>query len=474
MLNSQYRKLPQVGEFVSRAQMQQLVDIYSEELVTEASRRVIARLRTRLKQGAMTDAELQIDIAQLGESVALELANDRAQSLRSVINATGVILQTNLGRAPLSQAAIRRIEEVASGYCNLEFDLTSGERSQRGSSIEKLILRLLAAKASAAPSRSALVVNNCAAATYIALNSLAEGGEVIVSRGELVEIGGGFRIPDILRKSGALLREVGTTNRTRISDYAAAITPATRILLRVHRSNFRIEGFTERPTLEELIHLGQRASVPVFEDQGTGGAVPLDEYGIEDEAYWPRSASSDLDLVASSGDKLLGGPQCGILVGKSSIIETIRSNPLYRAFRVDKLTYAALEGTLRAYLDGNHESIPAIRMLAMQPEAVERRCHACADALRSPALHTHVIATRSLVGGGTTPGASLPSFAVALEHTGMNETTLAARLRRLDPPIVGRISDHRVLLDLRTVPEEYDELLVRQIGAAFRTSEPEE
>ena len=375
-MNSQYRKLPQVGEFVSRAEMRQLVDIYSEELVTEASRRVIARLRSRLKQDAMTDVELQIDIEQLGESVALELANDRAQSLRSVINATGVILQTNLGRAPLSQAAIRRIEEVASGYCNLEFDLTSGERSQRGSSIEKVILRLLAAKAGAAASRSALVVNNCAAATYLALNSLAEGGEVIVSRGELVEIGGGFRIPDILRKSGALLREVGTTNRTRVSDYAAAITPATRLLLRVHRSNFRIEGFTERPTLEELIHLGQRASVPVFEDQGTGCAVHLDDYGIEDEAYWPDSTSSDLDLVAASGDKLLGGPQCGILVGKSAIIETIRSNPLYRAFRVDKLTYAALEGTLSAYFDGNRESIPVIRMLAMQPEAVERRCHA--------------------------------------------------------------------------------------------------
>jgi L-seryl-tRNA(Ser) seleniumtransferase len=472
--NNQYRRLPQVGEFVSRAQMQQLLEIYSEELVTEASRRVIARLRSRLKQGAMTDAELQIDIDQLGESVALELANDRAQSLRSVINGTGVILQTNLGRAPLSEAAIRRIEEVAGGYCNLEFDLTSGERGQRGSSIEKLILHLLAVKDSAAASRSALVVNNCAAATYLALNSLADGGEVIVSRGELVEIGGGFRIPDILRKSGALLREVGTTNRTRISDYAAAITPATRLLLRVHRSNFRIEGFTERPTLEELVHLGERASVPVFEDQGTGCAVHLDEYGIEDEAYWPDSASSDLDLVASSGDKLLGGPQCGILVGKSSIIETIRSNPLYRAFRVDKLTYAALEGTLIDYLDGNRESIPAIRMLAIRPEAVERRCHACADALRSPALRAHVVATRSLVGGGTAPGASLPSFAVALEHTGMNETTLAAQLRRLDPPIVGRISDHRVLLDLRTVPEEHDELLVRRIGAAFRTSEPEE
>jgi L-seryl-tRNA(Ser) seleniumtransferase len=198
------------------------------------------------------------------------------------------------------------------------------------------------AKGTFAASRSALVVNNCAAATYLALNSLAEGGEVIVSRGELVEIGGGFRIPDILRKSGTVLREVGTTNRTRISDYADAITPATRLLLRVHRSNFRIEGFTERPTLQELIHLGAQSSVPVFEDQGTGCAVHLDQYGINDEAYWPESVSNGLDLVASSGDKLFGGPQCGILVGRSAIIETIRRNPLYRAFRVDKLTYAAL------------------------------------------------------------------------------------------------------------------------------------
>jgi L-seryl-tRNA(Ser) seleniumtransferase len=318
------------------------------------------------------------------------------------------------------------------------------------------------------------VVNNCAAATYLALNSLAEGGEVIVSRGELVEIGGGFRIPDILRKSGAVLREVGTTNRTRISDYADAITPATRLLLRVHRSNFRIEGFTERPTLQELIHLSAQSSVPVFEDQGTGCAMHLDQYAINDEAYWPESVSSGLDLVASSGDKLLGGPQCGILVGRSAIIESIRSNPLYRAFRVDKLTYAALEGTLSAYLDGNRESIPVIRMLAVQPEAIERRCHAWADALRSSVLHASVVATRSLVGGGTTPGASLPSFAVALEHTGTSETTLAERLRRVDPPIVGRTCDRRVWLDLRTVPEDQDDLLIRRIGAAFRTSELEE
>jgi L-seryl-tRNA(Ser) seleniumtransferase len=469
--NGQFRRLPQVGEFVGRDQMQHLLGMYPEDLVTEASRRVIARVRTQLQQGAMPEDELELAIEQLGESVAAELARDRARSLRSVINATGVILQTNLGRAPLSQAAIRKVDEVASGYCNLEFDLASGERGQRGLSVEKLILRLLGTKGTAADAdlgpRSALVVNNCAAATYLALNTLAEGGEVIVSRGELVEIGGGFRIPDILRKSGAVLREVGTTNRTRIGDYAGAITPETRLLLRVHRSNFRIEGFTERPSLQELIHLGTRASVPVFEDQGTGCAVHLDEYGIDDEAYWPESASSGVDLVSSSGDKLFGGPQCGILVGKSAIIEAIRSNPLYRAFRVDKLTYAALEGTLVTYLDGDQESIPAIRMLAMQPEEVQRRCIVWADALRSGALHAQVVPTKSVVGGGTTPGASLPSFAVALDHSSISETTLAARLRGLDPPIVGRIYDRRVWLDLRTVPEDQDDLLIRRIVEEF-------
>lgn len=478
--NRQYRRLPQVGEFVSRDQIQQLLDIYPEDLVTDASRRVIARLRSQLQQGAMADEELEIAIEQLGESVAAELAKDRAQSLRPVINATGVILQTNLGRAPLSNAAIRSIQSVVAGYCNLEFDLASGERGHRGIGVEKLILRLLATKRTTAvdanaTERSALVVNNCAAATYLALNTLAEGGEVIVSRGELVEIGGGFRIPDVLRKSGALLREVGTTNRTRISDYAAAITSATRLLLRVHRSNFRIEGFTERPSLQELIHLGAGASVPVFEDQGTGCVVGLDEYGIEDEAYWPSSASSGLDLVSCSGDKLLGGPQCGILVGKRAIIEMIRSNPLYRAFRVDKLTYAALEGTLSTYLDGDPESIPVIRMLAMQPKEVQKRCNRWADALRSGVMQAEVVATRSVVGGGTAPGASLPSFAVVLEHTSLSETALAAQLRRLDPPIVGRICDRRVWLDLRTVPEDQDDFLIRRIGAVFNaTSKLEE
>ena len=274
---------------------------------------------------------------------------------------------------------------------------------------------------------------------------------MIVSRGELVEIGGGFRIPEILRKSGAILREVGTTNRTRVADYASAITPQTRLILRVHRSNFRLEGFTERPSMQALIEVGAQNSIPVFEDQGTGCLVRLDAYGIPDESCWLDSATAGLSLVASSGDKLLGGPQCGILVGRRPLIDRIRENPLYRTYRVDKLTYAALEATLIDYLNGKQESIPAIAMLAMGAETIRLRCEAVAAAVRSPSLTTGVVPTRSVVGGGTTPGASLPSFAVALQHIELSEHTLASRLRRLDPPIVSRVANQRVVLDLRTV-----------------------
>src|SRR3984885_10632079 len=468
MLNSQYRKLPQLGEFVSRAQMQQLVDIYSEDLVTEASRRVIARLRTRLTHGAMTAAELQGDIEQLGESFAIEIANDRAQSLRSVINATGVILQTNLGRAPLSHAAIRRIEEVASGYCNLEFDLISGERSQRGASIEKLILRLLAAKASAAPSRSALVVNNCAAATFLALNSLAEGGEVIVSRGELVEIGGGFRIPEILAKSGAILREVGTTNRTRLADYENAISPATRLILRVHQSNFSMEGFVERPALRDLVALGKRANVPVFHDQGTGLIASLEPLGIGSEPTLPDSLQVGSDLIAASGDKLLGGPQCGLLIGRVELVQRIRKNPLYRTYRVDKLIYAALEATLMDYAAQKDSSIPVQRMLNIAAEEIFARCEWISRQVNSAELAAQAVPVESLIGGGTAPTARLQSAAVSLHHALLQPQALLLALRRLDPPVVGRIYEDHVLLDLRTVEPEFDPTLVsllHQIGS---------
>ncbi len=467
-----YRRLPQLGAFLDSSAAGGLLETFPRELVADAARNVLLRLRKEIEENALTVPLLERKLERLKETVAAELHDAVQPSLRAVINATGVILQTNLGRAPLSQAALRRIHEVASGYCNLEFDLDTGERSKRDVHIEKLIPRVLTVLSGKPADRvpestAALVVNNCAAATFLALNSLAEGGEVIVSRGELVEIGGGFRIPEILRKSGAMLREVGTTNRTRVADYASAITPQTRLILRVHRSNFRLEGFTERPSIEALIELGAQNSIPVFEDQGTGCVARLDAYGIQDESCWLDSATAGLSLVASSGDKLLGGPQCGILVGRRPLIDRIRENPLYRTYRVDKLTYAALETTLLAYLNGKQESIPAVAMLAMDAETIRLRCEALAAAVRSPFLKTEAVPTRSVVGGGTTPGASLPSFAVALQHTELNEHALASRLRRLEPPIVSRVANQRVLLDLRTVPAGKDATLVALLQKHF-------
>ncbi|MGI8770515.1 MAG: L-seryl-tRNA(Sec) selenium transferase [Acidobacteriaceae bacterium] len=473
-----YRRLPQLGELVESCLLIESVRAYRRELVVDAARAQVVEMREEIAAGTYTAASLDEEVRALPHAIAAQVANGLRPTLRSVINATGVILHTNLGRAPLSEAALARVVEVAKGYCNLELDLGSGERSRRDDHIEDILLRLVALligepEREVASTRAALVVNNCAAATFLALNSLAEGGEVIVSRGELVEIGGGFRIPDILRKSGSLLREVGTTNRTRINDYAAAITSDTRLILRVHQSNFKIEGFTERPSLPDLIALSRQASVPVFEDQGTGCMVPLDTYGMTQEASLIESLRAGPDLVAASGDKLLGGPQCGMLIGGKDLIAKIRANPLLRAFRVDKMTYAALQATLLAYLTGDTESIPTLHMLAIAPERIRQRCEALAKALHSHTLATaHTLAiecveVRSVVGGGTTPGASLPSFAVALRHGEFNATSLAAALRRLDPAVLARTQEDRVLLDLRTVPEEMDAVLVRLLQVEF-------
>ena len=470
--NDLYRKLPQLGDVLEGGPALVLLRLYSRDLVARSTRTVLARLRAEISAGAQTAETLESQLSTLPEAIERELRTRLRPRLRRVINATGVILQTNLGRAPLSEAAIAHIAEVAAGYCNIELDLTTGERGRRDALVESLTLEVLSLRSSLEPhalqrTHGAAVVNNCAAATLLALNTLAEGGEVIVSRGELVEIGGGFRVPDILRKSGAILREVGTTNRTRLADYAEAITADTRLILRVHRSNFRIEGFTEQPSLQELATLGAETAIPVFEDQGTGSIVSLDPFGIRNESSWVESAASGIALVASSGDKLLGGPQCGLLVGTRNTIERIRKNPLFRALRVDKLTYAALEATLLAYLSGEEESLPTVSMLRTPAEAIEARCHAWASALASHALSATVVPVRSLVGGGTTPGASLPSFAVALRHAELSEDALLTRLRELDPPIIGRIQNGSVLLDLRTVPAKEDAGLQVLIDNAF-------
>jgi L-seryl-tRNA(Ser) seleniumtransferase len=465
---SLYRKLPQLGELLDQPACQELRRRYSVRLVTDVARAELVRIRAELKAGTCSKEMLLALIANLPASIGDALNRRLRPSLRRVINATGVILQTNLGRAPLSEAAIEHMAEIARGYCNIELDLNTGERTRRDEHVENLILDVLEFRAglpsgTLTQTHAAAVVNNCAAAAFLALNSLAEGGEVIVSRGELVEIGGGFRVPEILAKSGAVLREVGTTNRTRLADYASAITPETRLILRVHQSNFRIEGFTARPSLNDLAELGKERSIPVFEDQGTGCVVNLRGCGIAEESSWVASVASGVSLVACSGDKLLGGPQCGLLVGKREVVEKLRLNPLARALRVDKLIYAALEATLLAYLSGGEQSIPSIGMLHIHKEVLERRCQMLVESIGSEEISAEVVPVCSVVGGGTTPGASLPGFAVALRHTGMNEGIFAARLRRLDPPVIARTGEGRVILDLRTVKVEEDEDLARML-----------
>ncbi len=380
-------------------------------------------------------------------------------SLRPVINATGVILHTNLGRAPLAEAAIRRINEVAGRYSNLEFDIAAGERGKRDVHVERLFSRLL--NQEGVSGIRTVVVNNCAAAVMLALNTLAEGGEVIVSRGELVEIGGSFRVPDVMAKSGATLREVGTTNRTRLADYENAITEKTRLLLRVHRSNFAIIGFTEQPSLEDLAALGRKHNVPVMEDLGGGALLQLRALGVNESGVMD-SLRAGADLITYSGDKMLGGPQAGLLSGREDLIKRVRSNPLFRALRVDKLTYAALEGTLMEYIRQSHDAIPFARMMRLSAADICARAEALQARLSGAAhLKTTVISGASLVGGGSAPTSSLPTFLLAVTAASLSADELAARLRHHQPSIVARVEEGRVLLDLRTVfgPAEEAEIV---------------
>ena len=323
-----------------------------------------------------------------------------------------------------------------------------------------VLLEVLGTDNAEIAAQSALVVNNCAAATFLALKALAEHGEVIVSRGELVEIGGGFRIPEILAQSGAILREVGTTNRTRLSDYEDAISPATRLILRVHQSNFSMEGFTERPALHDLVSLGKRCEVPVFDDQGTGLITSLEHHGIRSEPTLINSVRVGADLVAASGDKLLGGPQCGVLIGRADLVQRIRKHSLYRTFRVDKLTYAALEATLMEYAADKSSAIPVQRMLHASSEEILRRCERICQQLRSDHMVAEAVPVQSVIGGGAAPTARLQSAAVSIGHLTLSPLALLSALRRCEPPVIGRIHEGRVLLDLRTVEPQFDTTLV--------------
>ena len=453
-----YRRLPAVDELLHQPVVAKLAEREGHVAVTDAARTVLARVREEIANGHLDGAAVDIAISGLPEAVERELRQALEFSLRRVVNATGVVLHTNLGRAPLGASALQHIQQVAAAYSNLEFDLAKGERGKRDVHVQRLFARVLGQDV------ATVVVNNNAAAVLLALNTLAEGGEVIVSRGELVEIGGSFRIPDVMTKSGAILREVGTTNRTRISDYHKALNERTRLLLRVHRSNFRITGFTEQPELEELVTLGRKHGVPVMEDLGSGALFDLRSIGINDEPGVTDSLRAGVDIVTYSGDKLLGGPQAGMLSGKPELIARVRSNPLFRALRVDKLTYAALEATLLAYVRHDHQSIPAVRMLLLSRNELEPRLRTLERRLAGARrLSAEIVDGESVIGGGAAPAATLPTRLLAIGCDGMSASEVADRLRGFDPPIIVRVEEGRVLMDLRTVFPEQDEVLVQAL-----------
>ena len=469
-----FRKLPSVDELIRVPAICSLAASYGHDSVVDAARVVLDRLRQEITSGLLDEDALGLALSGLAGAVENQLRQALAYSLRPVINATGVILHTNLGRAPLSDAAIEHIRETAATYSNLEFDLDAGARGKRNVHVDRLFRKVLSSDmpgtgtaglrpgetAEAAVSTrsdvSTIVVNNNAAAVLLALNTVAEGGEVVVSRGELVEIGGSFRIPDVMSKSGAILREVGTTNRTRAADYERALTERTRLLLRVHRSNFEITGFTEQASMAELVALARKRGIPLMEDLGSGALFDLHSIGISGEPGVLDSLRSGVDVVTYSGDKLLGGPQAGLISGGSELIARMRSNSLFRALRVDKLIYAALEATLLAYVRRDHDAVPTLRMMRLSKEAIGERAEALAARIAAPKLKVEIVDGESILGGGAAPSSVLPTRLLALTCEGLSADGLATRLRGSEPPIIARVEEGRVLLDLRTVFPEQD------------------
>ncbi len=455
----EYRVIPSIDELRQRPAVRVLEEQFGAQATVDALRAAAAGSRKAIAAGGGTPTESDI-VVRIEAAAAAMLTAAFRPSLMSVINATGVIVHTNLGRAPLSASAVARVADVARGYSSLEYDLDRGARGRRDVHAEALLCRLTGAEA-------AVVVNNNAAAALIVLAALASGREVIVSRGELVEIGGGFRVPDVMAQSGATLREVGTTNKTRVADYTAAISERTALILRVHPSNFRIEGFTARPAVAELVAAGRRFNVPVAEDLGSGHLTsvpppsPLRPQTDPLSAVEPAvndSVAAGVDLCCFSGDKLLGGPQAGIIVGRPALIDRVRHHPLMRALRADKMTYAALEATLADYAAGRAATtIPVQRMLIMTTDEIRTRAEAVAAAIGATSgWRAELVAGASTVGGGSAPGVELPTWLIAIEKSGLTPDALEERLRGLTPPIVARIERDRVVLDLRTVLPDQD------------------
>jgi L-seryl-tRNA(Ser) seleniumtransferase len=444
------RDLPSVNSLLETSGVKWLLEQHPRRVVLDAVRSTVDAARTA--GGAPRTEE------QWVETIASAVRDATRPSLRRVINATGVVLHTNLGRAPLADVAIRAIAHVAEGYSNLEYDIETGQRGSRYSHCVGLLQQLTGAE-------DALVVNNCAAAIVLTLNALAQKKEVLVSRGELVEIGGSFRIPDIMARSGAKLVEVGTTNRTHDDDYRRAITPKTAAIVKVHRSNFTIEGFTSDVSVDHLAFIAAEHGLPVIHDLGSGLLLPLDEYGLSGEPTASVALASGATLVLMSGDKLLGGPQAGIILGGAGIIAKLRKNPFARAMRVDKLTLSALEATLRLYLEPERalKEVPVLAMLTERAEEIETRARSVVSALRSSNIDAEVAPSTASVGGGAFPTAEIASSAVVLSA---DAERTEERLRRGEPAVIGRIADGKLLLDLRSVLPREDGTLVQAIVKA--------
>jgi L-seryl-tRNA(Ser) seleniumtransferase len=459
------RGLPAVNSVLESPPLTQLEERYAHDVIVGAVREELRLARQQLDGGAGNVPTA----ALLAQRAADRLGHEQRPRFRRVINATGIVLHTNLGRAPMADEAARAALDAAHRYLNLELDLDSGERSSRQNALRHWLRILTGAE-------SATAINNCAAATVITLRALAAGKEVIISRGQLIEIGGSFRIPEIMSVSGAILREVGTTNITRLSDYENAIGPNTGLLMRVHTSNYRVSGFTQSVSLDDLVALGKKSGLPIVEDAGSGAFFDFAKLGLGGEPVVRDCVAKGADAVLFSGDKLMGGPQAGIIVGRDAIVRRIEKDPLMRAFRLDKMTLAALEATLRLYLDEERAltELPVLRMLHVPLHELKVRAEALAVWLRStPGINADVVETIAFVGGGSLPEQSLPTFVVAMTAAGLSDELLAERLRKSTPAVLGRVQDGKVLLDVRTIfPEQEAELadVVKSVVTSAETS----
>jgi L-seryl-tRNA(Ser) seleniumtransferase len=458
MSQNPFRQLPAVARLLELPALVAARERHPHELIAAETRREVESLRERLTAGEAPDLSPEAAAARIVERLDIALT----PAIRPVVNATGIVLHTNLGRSPLHEEAARAAYEAARGYLNLELDLAAGRRSSRQDAVRAGIRAITGAAAATA-------VNNCAAATVITLRAVAAGREVVVSRGQLIEIGGSFRIPEIMAVSGATLREVGTTNITRLADYERAVGPNTAALMRVHTSNYRVRGFTESVELGELVELGRKHSLAVIDDAGSGQAVDLSPFGLPGEPLVSAGIAAGADLVLFSGDKLLGGPQAGIIAGRYDLVQKIEKDPLMRAVRLDKMTLAALEATLRLYRDPARAlgEIPTLRMLTTPLAELRRRAESFASRLREAAnLAVEVRNDVAFVGGGSLPDVAVPTAVIAVASSNLTESDLAARLRNGTPAVVGRVQDGKLLLDLRTVFERDEAGLLAAIARA--------